>query len=370
MKLLDPQCRIADFLQKTLDPPVQETVRNGIIVLQDIGALTQDEKLTELGEKLGALPVHPSTSKMLLFSILMNCLEPALTLACAADYREPFLLPMAPEARKKAAAAKVELTSLYGGYSDQLAVVAAFDCWKRAKDRGQESQFCSRYFVSPNTMDMLFHMRKQLQTELVRIGFIPEDTSSCSLNAQDAGILRAVLTAGAYPMVGKLLPRRKQNRRAMVETASGAKVCLHPHSTNFNLSFSKSGGNPIIVYDEVTRGDGGMYIRNCSLVGPYPVLLLAMELAVAPVTENDVDSDEDLEASSGEEDKMETKTCSREQGEIMSSPDNTVSVVVDRWLKFESTALDVAQIYCLRERLSAAMLFKVRYLNFLTILAS
>ncbi|ONK74446.1 uncharacterized protein A4U43_C03F6330 [Asparagus officinalis] len=361
VKLLDPQRQIADFLQKTLDPPVYETVRNGIIVLQDIGALTLDEKLTELGEKLGALPVHPSTSKMLLFSILMNCLEPALTLACAADHREPFVLPMAPEEKKKAAAAKVELASLYGGYSDQLAVVAAFECWKRAKDRGQESHFCTRYFVSSNTMDMLFHMRKQLHTELVRVGFIPEDTSGCSLNAQDAGIMRAVLTAGTYPMVGKLLPRCKQNKRAVVETASGAKVRLHPHSSNFSLSFNKSGGNPLIIYDEVTRGDGGMYIRNCSLVGPYPLLLLAMELAVAPATVNDEDSDEDLEASSDEEDKMENNAYSGEQGgEIMSSPDNTVSVVVDRWLKFESTALDVAQIYCLRERLSAAMLFKVK----------
>jgi HrpA-like RNA helicase len=36
-------------------------------MLKDLGALTQDERLTELGEKLGSLPVHPSTSKMLLF---------------------------------------------------------------------------------------------------------------------------------------------------------------------------------------------------------------------------------------------------------------------------------------------------------------
>ncbi|KAL0400215.1 UNVERIFIED_CONTAM: DExH-box ATP-dependent RNA helicase DExH6 [Sesamum radiatum] len=43
----------------------------------------------------------------------------------------------------------------------------------------------------------------------------------------------------------------------------------------------------------------------------------------------------------------------------MSSPENIVKVFVDRWLPFESTALDVAQIYCLRERLSAAIFFKV-----------
>ncbi|KAG6537934.1 hypothetical protein ZIOFF_003037 [Zingiber officinale] len=278
-----------NFLQKTLDPPVSETIRNAIIVLQDIGALMNDEKLTDLGEKLGSLPVHPSTSKMLLFAILMNCLDPALTLACAADYREPFLLPVAPDERKKAALAKLELASLYGGYSDQLAVVAAFDCWKKAKGRGLESQFCSRYYISSSTMNMLFSMRKQLQSELAKHGFIPQNVSSCSVNAHDPGILRAVLVAGAYPMIGRLLPRRKNDKRAIVETAGGAKARLHPHSSNFDFSLRKQAECPLVLYDEITRGDGGMYIRNCSLVGPYPLLFLAVEMVVmlgVPVAKN------------------------------------------------------------------------------------
>lgn len=89
------------------------------------------------------------------------------------------------------------------------------------------------------------------------------------------GIISAVLVAGAYPMVGRLLPPRKNARRAVVETASGAKVRLHPHSSNFNLSFNKSSGNPLMVFDEITRGDGGMYVKNCSVVGsicPQPLL--------------------------------------------------------------------------------------------------
>ncbi|KAG6506123.1 hypothetical protein ZIOFF_031439 [Zingiber officinale] len=360
VKLLDPSCRLADFLQKTLDPPVSETVRNAIIVLQDIGALTDDERLTDLGKQLGSLPVHPTTSKMLLFAILMNCLDPALTLACAADYREPFLLPMAPDGRKKATLAKLELASLCGGCSDQLAVVAAFDCWKKAKERGQESQFCSRYFVSSGTMNMLCNMRKQLQSELAKHGFIPKDASNCSLNAHDPGILRAVLMAGAYPMVGRFLPRRKNDNRTVVETASGAKVRLHPHSSNFNLSFSKEAICSLVIYDEITRGDGGMYIKNCSLVDPYPLLLLAKELAVAPSDDLDA-NDEDLDDSSNERDELGPNKSSSTRGEeIMSSPDNNVSVFVDGWLRFESTALDVAQIYCLREHLSSTILFKVK----------
>ncbi|KAM0907466.1 hypothetical protein ACQ4PT_016107 [Festuca glaucescens] len=345
VKLLDPNCRIADFLKKTLDPPVPETVKNAITVLQDLGALTQDEQLTDLGEKLGSLPVHPSTSKMLLFGILMNCLDPALTLACAADYRDPFVLPVDPNQRKRADAAKIELASLYGGFSDQLAVVAAFDCWRRAKDRGQEALFCSQYFVASNTMTMLSSMRKQLQNELAQRGFLPADASACNLNAKAPGIISAVLMAGAYPMVGQLLPPRKNAKSTVVETASGAKVRLHPYSSNYNLSLNKSSGNPLVIYDEITRGDGGtMSIKKCSVAGSYPLLLLAAEMAVAPP---DGDSDEE-EGSSEDE-------------EIMSSPDNTVSVVVDRWLRFHATALDVAQIYCLRERLVSAILFKVKH---------
>jgi ATP-dependent RNA helicase DHX36 len=54
------------------------------------------------------------------------------------------------------------------------------------------------------------------------------------------------------------------------------------------------------------------------------------------------------------------KSSVQHKEEIMSSPDTIVTVIVDRWLRFNAMALDVAQIYCLRERLASAILFKVR----------
>ncbi|KAI9178233.1 hypothetical protein LWI28_024187 [Acer negundo] len=364
VKLIDPNCRIEDFLKKTLDPPVSETICNAITVLQDIGALTREEKVTELGEKLASLPIHPLMSKMLFFAILLDCLDPALTLACASDYRDPFTIPMLAIEKTRATAAKFELASLYGGQSDQLAVIAAFECWKNAKQRGQEARFCSQYFVSSSTMYMLNGMRKQLQTELIKYGFITEDVSSCNQNAHVPGIIHAVLVAGLYPMVARLRPLHKYGRR-FVETASGAKVMLHSRSLNFKLSFRKTDDCPLIVYDEITRGDGSMFIRNCSVVGPLPLLLLSTEIAAAPIQDDeDADgSDDDADGDGSDEDGMEMDNRKAElHGEkIMSSPDNSVIVVVDRWLSFVSTALDVAHIYCLRERLSAAILFKVTH---------
>uniref|UniRef100_A0A803MHF9 RNA helicase n=1 Tax=Chenopodium quinoa TaxID=63459 RepID=A0A803MHF9_CHEQI len=306
VKLLDPNCKVEDFLKKTLDPPVSETIKNAITVLQEIGALSNDEGLTELGRKLGSLPVHPLTSKMLFFAILLNCLDPALTLACAADYRDPFTLPMLPNEKKRAVAAKAELASLYGGNSDQLAIVAAFDCWRNARKMGQESRFCSEYFVSSSIMHMLSGMRNQLANELTRAGCIPDDISSCSMNAREPGIIRAVIVAGMYPMVGRLHPPVRRGKRLTVETANSGydRVLLHPQSMNSKLYMKNTDELPLLVYDEKNE-------------------------------------------------KPEDK--------VMSSPENAVTLIVDRWLPFVSTALEVAQIYCLRERLSAAILFKVTY---------
>ncbi|KAK8301750.1 hypothetical protein V6Z12_D04G043700 [Gossypium hirsutum] len=377
VKLLDPACKVEDFLRKTLDPPVSETVHNALRVLQDIGAFTQDEELTELGEKLGYLPVHPLTCRMLFFAILMNCLDPALTLACASDFKDPFVLPMRPNEKQKAAAARHELASLYGGQSDQLALIAAFECWKNAKRKGLERRFCSQYFVSSSTMNLLFGMRKQLQGELIRHGFIPDDVSSCSLNANHPGILHAVLVAGLYPMVGRILPV-KQGKRLIIEAANGSKVRLHTRSVNSKLVPKKPEDCPLIMYDEITRGDGGMFIRNCTVVGPFPLLFLATEIAVAPIKGIVYDEDEDDDGADGDGDdddgsddgdgdacntdgdeKLAVSKSGGKEDKVMSSPDNSVMVVVDRWLSFRSTALDVAQIYCLRERLLAAILFKV-----------
>ena len=67
------------------------------------------------------------------------------------------------------------------------------------------------------------------------------------------------------------------------------------------------------------------------------------------------------EDEAGSEDGMEfdAESSGGREDKLMSSPDNMVKVIMDRWLYFCSTAIDVAQLYCLRERLSAAILYKV-----------
>ena len=56
---------------------------------QQIDALDQYDDLTELGHHLVDLPVEPRYGKMVLYSVVLKCLDPILTIACALAYRDP-----------------------------------------------------------------------------------------------------------------------------------------------------------------------------------------------------------------------------------------------------------------------------------------
>lgn len=45
------------------------------------------EALTRLGRHLAALPLPPAAGKLLLYGVLLRCLDPLLTIACSLAYR-------------------------------------------------------------------------------------------------------------------------------------------------------------------------------------------------------------------------------------------------------------------------------------------
>jgi hypothetical protein len=162
-------------------------------LLEDIGALNEQEHLTSLGRHLAALPLPPALGKMLLYGVLFSCLDPILTVACCMAYRwvlvgaggwvgvggwpggwvggwvgaacgllhapqisfpatytnamhclpgcppgclracrDPWVLPAAADARRQATLTRARLSSDAGGASDHLAAIKAYNQWKGA----------------------------------------------------------------------------------------------------------------------------------------------------------------------------------------------------------------------------------------------
>jgi ATP-dependent RNA helicase DHX36 len=375
VKLLDVpgtrEVRVAEFLARAVEPPLPQAVERALELLEDIGALARDaagggERLTGLGRHLAALPLPPALGKLLLHGALFKVLDPVLTVACCMAYRDPWVLPAAPEARREATLARGALAREAGGASDHLAAAAAFAAWKAARARGNDRAFAARNFVSPSTMAMLEGMRSQLLAELVARGFVAS-LEAASTAAHRADLVRAVLAAGLYPLVGRLLPipRGDAKARPSLVTRRDDRARVHPASVCAKLRIEapeEEDETPrrasLVVFDEITRGDSFLYVKSATAIHPHPALLAAAHVAAAADPAAAPDEEEEEEEEGDGVRAAGDGVGSMRLGEPAEPA--TALLVVDGWLRFRVPFAAVGQLAVLRLRLAAAFAEAVR----------
>ncbi|KFP87900.1 putative ATP-dependent RNA helicase YTHDC2, partial [Acanthisitta chloris] len=121
-KLLAPiHCPVVDFLMKAPDPPPALIVKNALQMLKTIDAMDPWENLTELGYHLTDLPVEPHLGKMVVCAVILKCLDPVLTIACALAYRDPFVLPTLASQKRAAMLCRKRFTA--GTFSDHMVLL-------------------------------------------------------------------------------------------------------------------------------------------------------------------------------------------------------------------------------------------------------
>ncbi|HEX4147340.1 MAG TPA: ATP-dependent RNA helicase HrpA, partial [Pirellulales bacterium] len=72
-----------------LDPPRPESVRDGYKTLFELGAIDEEQELTELGRALARLPVDPRIGRMILAGDAENCLHEILIIASGLSMQDP-----------------------------------------------------------------------------------------------------------------------------------------------------------------------------------------------------------------------------------------------------------------------------------------
>ncbi|KAK9807916.1 hypothetical protein WJX73_001801 [Symbiochloris irregularis] len=292
---------ISTFLAKAPEPPMQVAVEAAVALLRRIGALDgEEETLTVLGRHLAALPLPPATAKLLLWGVLLSCLDPLLTVACASAFRDPWVLPIDSRDRSKAAAIRTGFAEQLGGHSDQLAIVAAYNGWVQACTVGRERQYAARNYVSHATMNMISGMRSQLLRELQARGLVAS-VQAASWRAADLGVVRSVLACGLYPLVGRLLPRQgaaakgtRERSGASILTSKAEKAAIHLGSVNTSLTFppqSRDGRQecPLVAFEELTRSEGRLMVRSCTAVNAHMLALVAAHAAATPPDDDGVE---------------------------------------------------------------------------------
>nr|XP_056704481.1 ATP-dependent RNA helicase DHX29 [Euleptes europaea] len=268
-----------DFLLKALDPPQPQVVGNAMNLLRKIGACELSEpKLTPLGQHLAALPVNVKIGKMLIFGAIFGCLDPVATLAAVMTEKSPFTTPIG---RKDEA--DLAKSSLALACSDHLTIYKAYLGWKKARQEGgyrAEMTYCRRNFLNRTSLLTLEDVKQELVKVVRAAGFA---APSChhgdapSLSLQETALLKAVLTAGLYDNVGKIMCTKSvditEKLACMVETAQG-KAQVHPSSVNRDLQTYGW-----LLYQEKVRY-AKVYLKESTLISPFPILLFGGDIEV------------------------------------------------------------------------------------------
>ena len=121
---------VADF--PFLDPPEDRAVRDGVALLEELGAVAPDRsgtlRLTPIGRKLVRLPIDPRLGRMVIESERRGCVRDVLVIASALSLQDP---RERPAEQRQAADEKHRRFAVPG--SDLLALLAL---WEHLERRG------------------------------------------------------------------------------------------------------------------------------------------------------------------------------------------------------------------------------------------
>ncbi|KAE8636316.1 hypothetical protein XENTR_v10002934 [Xenopus tropicalis] len=233
-----------DFLSKALDPPQLQVISNAMNLLRKIGACELIQpRLTPLGQHLAALPVNVKIGKMLIFGAIFGCLDAVATLAATMTEKSPFVTPIGEKDR-----ADLAKSSMAVANSDHLTIFRAYLGWKAIRSDGYaaEMSYCRKNFLNRKALLTIEDVKQELIRLVRAAGFEcprfvePNGLSDNmkALSAEETSLLKAILTAGLYDNVGKILFTNSvditEKLACMVETAQG-KAQVHPSSVNRDL---------------------------------------------------------------------------------------------------------------------------------------
>ena len=72
-----------------LDPPDARSIRDGVLLLHELGAFDQQGAITDVGRRLAQLPVDPRIGRMILAADAEGCVREVLVLAAALSIPDP-----------------------------------------------------------------------------------------------------------------------------------------------------------------------------------------------------------------------------------------------------------------------------------------
>ncbi|KAG0721051.1 ATP-dependent RNA helicase DHX36 [Chionoecetes opilio] len=268
------------FLSRIMMPPDTSVVEISLQMLQAINALDREENLTPLGFHLARLPMDPLTGRMLLMGAIFSCIAPVLTVAASLNFKDPFVTPMGKQRLVDETKRKISK----GMRSDHLLLVKVYEGWEKACHYRDERNYCWDNFLSSSILNQLKNMRRQFMGLLHDHKFVntrDPNGAEVNRNSENVALVRAIITAGLYPNVARIMPMKgkpKPNKPLKIRTAQERSVTLHPKSVN---ETEREFDYPWLMYREKIKSSK-VFIHDSSMVPNYPLLFFGEKLNYNP----------------------------------------------------------------------------------------
>ncbi|MEV5724589.1 ATP-dependent RNA helicase HrpA [Streptomyces pharetrae] len=211
-----------------IDPPDHRNIRDGVQLLQELGALDPAQKdprkrLTELGRKLAQLPVDPRLARMVLEADRNGCAREVMVIAAALSIQDP---------RERPADKQTQADQQHARFKDETSDFLAYlNLWRyireQQKERGSSSfrRMCKQEYLNFLRIREWQDIYTQLRTVAKQMGI--------HLNEDDAPADRVhvSLLAGLLSHIG--MKDVKDGNKNEYLGARNAKFAIFPGSALF-----------------------------------------------------------------------------------------------------------------------------------------
>ncbi|MFJ2296217.1 ATP-dependent RNA helicase HrpA [Streptomyces sp. NPDC087894] len=212
-----------------IDPPDHRNIRDGVQLLQELGALDPGEKdpkkrLTPLGRKLSQLPVDPRLARMVIEAEKNGCAREVMVIAAALSIQDP---------RERPSEKQTQADQQHARFKDETSDFLAFlNLWRyireQQKERGSSSfrRMCKQEYLNFLRIREWQDIYAQLRTVAKQMGIAVEEPKG------DEGIpeqaVHTSLLAGLLSHIGL-----KDTEKNEYVGARNAKFAIFPGSALF-----------------------------------------------------------------------------------------------------------------------------------------
>lgn len=177
-----------------LDPPDKRSIRDGVQLLQELGAFDSGGALTELGRRLARLPLDPRIGRMILQADAEGCVDEILVLAAALSIPDPRERPVDREE-----AARQKHARFADDHSD---FTAYLNLWRYLQD--QRRQLSGNAFRRMCREEFLHYLRIREWQDLVgQLRSIARDLGIReSGESAEPALVHAALISGLLSHIG------------------------------------------------------------------------------------------------------------------------------------------------------------------------